>query len=975
MKYNYLNDQFAKIVAQLSIEIDANRTAQYRTVLTELVSHFKGLVAIFSEEPAPEKVIKRLYALQEILESLLNKENTRHPEDHFPVFFHHLSVLLADLPEQVIMRQNRDNYFNKPTDKWHIKVVKSLKLLMFILQFRVNQVFNLFRSRKKIVRFWLHQIPVKQVATRHFKSRWVNHLQEVNVLEFQTLCEELLKLKSLFDQHMDGIVEKAADTSSLTAMQETINQHLNSSMSQQQAEFEEAIAKVGTVELSDSQYAATVVEREYQVNVASWQQQRQTWENNLSALIEKWRSEVELMVLEQRVYLQLSQFESSQTIELLDELSPDIEASKAFLAKIRQQVMEQEDGNLTSILKKIRYQTQKEFIQGIIPRLSTNIINQNICNQINRLEAGIVKKIDALTGNFLIDKSVDYFTATSSTEINRVPTKELISFKRLPAYRLQLEEVRKELFLLLQKISEEVNSLGQVLQYSVGAAISAAEDTVSTAPQQVTQFIQGIDRAEVLLDKISAELSSTVARGVGDVKQHTVSLAEDLTTFNNVENVLKLRIDMAKAKASQKAQQYREQVLRNIGKNRNRVKENFLLATTWLDQKLKWVNKRILLVSSENTISKELTDFLRESQEVTGKLPAIYKRLYKIEPLEEEELFVGRTAELTQLKNACAAWKSGRYAASVIVGEKYGGITSFLNYALPKLPVSCPIIRFEQDDNIASAEELVTIFQKIIPDATFNNLSELADQLNSSYERIIVLEDLHNLFIRKIEGFTALKQLYMLINQTLKKVFWITSTTSHTWEYLERTTNVSEFFSYQIRMEEFSKEQITELINKRNRISGYQISFANDADSKTQKKLTKLEQIDQQVVLEDLFFVNLNEFAKGNISLALRYWLLSTISVTESTIEVGTFRKPDLSFVKLMSMEKVFILHALILHDGLTAPQLSEVINTSVGKCHLNLIAMLEDGIINQSNEAYYLNPLLYRNVLGLLKSKNLLQG
>ena len=976
MNYTNLNDQFAAIAGESLAKEGSKRVSQYERLFAQLNAKIKSLSEAADHPQDHTDKIRKYRAIQELLATLAATGACDQPEVCYPGYFAKIELLLKKLPEKVILRQGKRNYFGQTSDNLRTRLVKKLKLFLFLLQYRVNQFINVFRRRKKLLRFWFHQVPMKQVANRHFKASWIEKLEKINEIETTVLCAALLSFKAAFDQQQPAPGDVATDdlNTDLSSIREQVDSYLAAAIADQQTAFALACEKVGTIELGSGPYAHEAVNKEYSDNVASWQAHKESWHNNLHALLDKWRSELELLLLENQIKLRLSQFESSQTIELLDELQPDLEASKALIGKIRQQVTDHEDA-LSSLLKKVKYQTQKEFLQGIIPRLSSNIINQNICNQINRLEAGIVKDVGELNGQFLIDKKADYNTPTKKKDLSSVSNKELVSFEKLPDYRNKLEEIRKELFLLLQNISDEVHSLGQVLQYSVSSAISAIEDDQSADPKQISQFLQGLDRSEVLLNKIIADISNTVERGIANVNIHTLELADELAQFNNIENVLKLRIGMAKAQAEKKAQQYRQQVLLNIGKSRNKLKERYLAFKSGIEEKLQWVNEKILLTNNDQTISRELTDFLRESQEVTGKLPAIYKRLYKIEPLEEDELFVGRTQELDQLKEACVAWKSGRHAATVIVGEKYGGVTSFLNYALPKLPVSCPVIRYEQEQNIASVEDLLAVFQHIFPEKQLTTLEALSQELNEGYERIIVIEDLHNLFVRKIEGFNALKRLYELINETLGKVFWITSTTSHTWEYLNRTTNVSEFFSYRIRLQEFSKSQITELVNRRNRISGYQIRFANEADTKTQKKLTKLEEIDQQVVLQDLFFQELNGFAKGNISLALRYWLLSTISVTESTIAVGSFQKPDFSFVKLMSMEKVFILHALILHDGLTASQLSEVINTSVGKCKLNLIAMLEDGVINQVQDAFFLNPLLYRNVIGLLKSKNLLQG
>ena len=63
-----------------------------------------------------------------------------------------------------------------------------------------------------------------------------------------------------------------------------------------------------------------------------------------------------------------------------------------------------------------------------------------------------------------------------------------------------------------------------------------------------------------------------------------------------------------------------------------------------------------------------------------NNLPIVYQQLYKIQPLKEMSLFTGREKELKQLLHAYASWKEGKYAPTVIIGEKWSGHTTLINY-------------------------------------------------------------------------------------------------------------------------------------------------------------------------------------------------------------------------------------------------------------------------------------------------------
>jgi hypothetical protein len=174
-------------------------------------------------------------------------------------------------------------------------------------------------------------------------------------------------------------------------------------------------------------------------------------------------------------------------------------------------------------------------------------------------------------------------------------------------------------------------------------------------------------------------------------------------------------------------------------------------------------------------------------------------------------------------------------------------------------------------------------------------------------------------------------------------------------------------------MQPFSDQELRELILKKNNISGYKIIYAASENNKTSKKFIKMNYEEQQLYLRDQFFNDLNAFAKGNISLALSFWLLSTSNITEESIEITNFQPPDFSFINGLNADKVFIIYLLIMHDGLGFEHLNQVYRKPEDKLRLLVIMLLDDGIIIEKNDRYEVNPLIYRHSINMLKAKNLI--
>jgi len=164
-----------------------------------------------------------------------------------------------------------------------------------------------------------------------------------------------------------------------------------------------------------------------------------------------------------------------------------------------------------------------------------------------------------------------------------------------------------------------------------------------------------------------------------------------------------------------------------------------------------------------------------------------------------------------------------------------------------------------------------------------------------------------------------------------------------------------------------------EIILKRHSISGYNISFETHANESLRRKYRKLSEAEIQDLLKKEYYSQLNKFARSKISLTILYWMRSTKEVTTNTIKLDSVVQLDFSFLNTMSPEKLFILHLLLLHDGLREEDVVEIYNKPVEEIRLKLLVLYDDGIIIKKEDLYLINPLLYRQVVQLLQSRNIL--
>ena len=134
-----------------------------------------------------------------------------------------------------------------------------------------------------------------------------------------------------------------------------------------------------------------------------------------------------------------------------------------------------------------------------------------------------------------------------------------------------------------------------------------------------------------------------------------------------------------------------------------------------------------------------------------------------------------------------------------------------------------------------------------------------------------------------------------------------------------------------------------------------------------------MNESEQQDYLQKEYFATLNRIAQSNIMLALVYWLRSIIEIQEDEIFIRSIKGIDFSFLTELSEEKLFTLHAMLLHDGISISDHATIFQQTPEESKFAIFPLFDDGIIEHKEGLFYINPLLFRQVVNLLKDKNIL--
>ena len=514
------------------------------------------------------------------------------------------------------------------------------------------------------------------------------------------------------------------------------------------------------------------------------------------------------------------------------------------------------------------------------------------------------------------------------------------------------------------------------MDFALEAALSNYDEGSADKSEAFTMALEAFERAASQLNTIQEEIDSLSKEKFREVETAVLKFSDSLVSYTENENILELRIRLTKNKAVQKSEKIKVQLISHFKKIYRITSGQVINLYGQARERFLWIQSRFLLTAPTADLSREASDFLYYSNQKINNLPLIYKNLYQINPVKDQKLFVGRENELTRLDQAFEAWKLGNFASTVLIGEKWGGLTSLINHYLDSRKLNLKVIRIKSEERFYNEKDLLKEFASSLGKEKLNSFEELEKVILDWPTRIVlVVENLQKLFLRKQEGFGSLTSFLNILIKTNEKVFWLNSCTIYAWNYLKKVITIDEYFAHVIILDKLSDEQIINIIKTRNRISGVQIEFEpKESDSKNRKFRQKSHE-EQQAILAKKYFTSLSEFAESNISLALIFWLISTKEFSSNQLIIGPFERPDLSFIKVMSLDRLLTILSLILHDGLTESELCQVNNVTLEDANTSLLFLLEDGIVRRINNRYQVNPIIYRNIISLLKNKNLLQN
>ncbi len=901
---------------------------------------------------------------------------------------------ISAFPTYIVQEQAPERFHAQPGNSTIIKSLKFFKRGLFsitvIPRRIVNVSLHLFGKSPKPIHYWNHTVPVREIAGyviyQHMPQGLHRILEDFNLKSLriskafferdQMLNHWLLRLYA--DSSVDFKVEKhdSEDALALDALYKNFI-----------ADTEDLAIECDKYIIALSEVMGTI---DYPVWQLRWKSRKsntsrvrlgietqlQNWGNTTFALLEDWKIDQEIYWLKVNVEKSVNAL-ADALLEKHEQIVEHLKIACYKIGLLKQEIIElltvekAEYGKLViHALEKLKTGPTKQNLVLTVEQL----ISYNLPVKINDFEQHLVNQINQLSEKRWLTQKSDYSESLKKSDLSSFSLRELVMAGCFPKLSEQCASLKLKTVSEIERLRYEILNIEEVVAFNLSSLIHH-EETESVSAVDIPALIkEGMERSVAKIEFIALEVGKFGDTMADQLKKITYDFNTATLALTKNESAFELRIIVMKAKALKKTEEFGIRMW-------NYIKSRF---TSYLQKSKKVISdidafitpwrRRIGLGTSESGISSELSDFLSEAHKRINNLPVIYQRLYRIQPLTEMSFFIGREKEIKELIHAYKSHKDLKFAPTVIVGEKWCGHTTLINYIKAKHLDKSIVLTGELKLNISTSGEFYEFWKTLLKKDTIESMDALIEILRTEYNgKTIIIENIHNFYLRTINGFENLDLFIRLVTMTYTYVFWLFSANKYAWNYLCKTKDIAGYFGYVIEMKPYSDQELRELIVKKNSVSGYRIQFQQSDSNEQDKKFQALDEKEKQTFLRDQFFKDLNSYAKGNISLGLAYWLLATGKITENTIEIVKFQPPDLSFIKQLNAEKIFILFLIIMHDGLTIEQLSRVYKKPINTVQLLVIMLLDDGVLIERSGWYEVNPLIYRQTIEALKARNLI--
>jgi len=315
------------------------------------------------------------------------------------------------------------------------------------------------------------------------------------------------------------------------------------------------------------------------------------------------------------------------------------------------------------------------------------------------------------------------------------------------------------------------------------------------------------------------------------------------------------------------------------------------------------------------------------------------------------------------------SWREGAAGGSLLLaGEEGLGKRAWVERFLSLQEGG---VRLRLGERMLSAGKLRSwLAASLLPEgASSPSQDQLIEAISAGPRRIVTLEGAENLFLATVNGYRALAELGPIIDGTRKRVSWLLTMSGLAWNHLRAAGKELAFLRRKFVLEPRTEQQIGALIESRLQGGGLEVDYADlmAVEGRQEDKVAR-SRLGKETFLNLLW-----DDSNGNPQIALHFFLRSLEAAPDGSINVRPFRAPSEDELSVVGDEGLFLLAAVMRHNGLDVRLAAVTTAYPLGRVKGLFLHLLDLGAVWEDDGVYRVPTSWRATVLRALRRRNIL--
>ena len=911
--------------------------------------------------------------------------------------------LLEEFPEELRVLIGDSYWQIQENDSLFRKIRKKYQPLKYKITLNLNKLVNKYRDirhkppvevkpvervikLKSLLNFYLKNPVIKLMI-----DEWQRYLQAItgqlfvlhlNAKEFANKSLILEEFPAIIDPKKDNDifnklfelaeVLKVAEENlqALLKYETTFNDRFEKKWKDISETFLEVWESAGTFQLKNKLYTGQrLVHLEYSIG-SKFKKYRTAWEDHFRTFQGEWQKDTDISLLRYKTVKNLYRTSSTLHEGFQNEIEPCFLKVRDFLSNTSSEIDKiKDEENLRELVT-----NNRKTILNSLQELLETIHSVGIIRLLEDSLKTLTTSTNSLGEQHLAFVRQDTERRPPRSIIENVPLKELVKDEIFEPFQLKYKNTISNTEIKTKYILRIISEIDQLIEFNSDSTLKLLNQSNSwpVFERAKSEMGEGLDRAAKRLSELRKDLAQIPDQCSDDLLTNGLVFETELENFLDSEKLFRF-----------KGQLKRKRLVNDIKHAGSASLKTIVSFFPFLYKGIKNFFKKVwrkyfslkpTVYDTRKSDIEKISRYLSETESRISKLPFLYQKLFHFQSLNDKQFFTNRYSEIKILKSEFKKWEKGTPTAVAILGERGSGLTTFLNFIENEIFTEVPTTRIVFSKPEYNQDTILKTICDAFQIEHLDNWDQLEQIiLEENNFKVCILENLHYMYLKTVSGFEGLEKFLNLLSRTKSSVFWISSCTLYSWQFLQKAISVDSHFQRLLTLYKITPEELKSIIMKRHRASGYLLEFESAGTQRRRRKSKSKSEDPHHSNMERNYFNKLHEFAGGNIATAIMVWLRSIKKFSKDKMLLSPNFDIDFRFLNRLSEENVLTLSAIIYHEVMSPESHSEIFNQNMDKSRLQLENLEGEGILIKNGNGYLIHPFIYRPLVQILKKKNIL--